>query len=203
MIMKTTTVFLAAALGICFSGAWAWRMPTNQNVTANLGLLEDGTFRCENGKVAFKSDAPLEVIKAKSAKLRGVIDTAKQSFAWTVDIKTFEGFNSPLQREHFNENYMESKKFPKASFVGKIVEDIDFQKNGTYSVRAKGKLNIHGIEQERIIKSQLEVDGNKVRVQASFNVPLADHNITIPKIVYQKIAEEIAVTVDAELTGNQ
>ena len=162
-------------------------------------VLEEGVFRCENGKVNFKSEAPLEVIQAKSSKLRGIIDTAKQSFAWTVEIKTFEGFNSPLQREHFNENYMESKKFPKASFAGKIIEKVDFQTNGTYSVRAKGKLNIHGVEQERIIKSQLEVIGNKIRVRASFIVPLADHSITVPKIVYQKIAEEIVVTMDAEL----
>ena len=169
---------------------------------SGVGWITDGVFRCENGKINFKSEAPLEVISAKSGKLRGVIDTAKQTFAWSVEIKTFEGFNSPLQREHFNENYMESKKYPKASFSGKIIEKIDFQKNGTYSVRAKGQLNIHGVEQERIIKSQLEVSGGKLRVQASFTVPLADHNITIPKVVYQKIAEEIAITVNAELTGN-
>ncbi|MCW5923145.1 MAG: YceI family protein [Saprospiraceae bacterium] len=163
---------------------------------------QQGVFRCENGKVAFKSDAPLESITAKSSKLRGIIDTSKQTFAWTVEIKTFEGFNSPLQREHFNENYMESRKYPKASFAGKIIEQIDFQKNGIYTVRAKGNLNIHGVEQERIIKSQLELSGNKLRVQSTFTVPLADHDITIPKVVYQKIAEEITVTVDAELTGN-
>ena len=116
-----------------------------------------------------------------------------------MDVKTFEGFNSPLQREHFNENYMESKKYPKASFTGKIIEAIDFQKDGTYSIRAKGQLNIHGVEQERIIKSQLEVSGNKIKIQSTFSVPLSDHNITIPKIVYQKIAEEITITVDAEL----
>lgn len=163
---------------------------------------EPGIFRCENGKLSFKSDAPLEVIQAKSNKLRGAIDTAKQTFAWSVDIKTFEGFNSPLQREHFNENYMESKKYPKASFAGKIIENVDFKKNGTYTVRAKGQLNIHGVEQERIIKSQLEVDGNKLRVLSTFTVLLSDHNISIPKVVYQKIAEEIAVTVNAELVGN-
>ena len=168
----------------------------------SFALKDGGIFQCENGKISFKSDAPLEVISAKSAKLRGAIDTAKQTFAWSVEIKTFEGFNSPLQREHFNENYMESNKHPKASFSGKIIEDVDFQKNGTYSVRAKGKLNIHGVEQERIIKGQLEVKDDKLRVQATFNVPLADHNITIPKVVYQKIAEEIAVTVDAELVRN-
>lgn len=162
-------------------------------------LSGQGVFRCENGKVIFKSNAPLEVIQARSTKLRGVIDTARQSFAWSVDIKSFEGFNSPLQHEHFNENYMESKQYPKASFTGKIIEQVDFQKNGTYSVRAKGKLNIHGVEQERIIKSKLEIDGKKIRIQSEFSIPLADHNITIPKVVYQKIAEQIAVTVDAEL----
>lgn len=163
------------------------------------GKTRDEIFRCENGKVGFKSDAPLEVIQAKSSKLRGAIDSENQTFAWTVDVKTFEGFNSPLQREHFNENYMESKKYPKASFTGKIIEAIDFQKDGTYSIRAKGQLNIHGVEQERIIKSQLEVSGNKIKIQSTFGVPLSDHNITIPKIVYQKIAEEITITVDAEL----
>ena len=159
-------------------------------------------FRCENGVVNFKSDAPLEVIQAKSNKLRGAIDTTKQTFAWTVDVKTFEGFNSPLQREHFNENYMESKKYSKASFSGKIIEDIDFKKNGIYTIRAKGQLSIHGVEQERIIKSQLEVNGNKLRVQSTFTVLLTDHNITIPKVVYQKIAEEISVTVTADLNRN-
>ncbi|MCB0573915.1 MAG: YceI family protein, partial [Saprospiraceae bacterium] len=79
---------------------------------------------------------------------------------------------------------------------------VDFEKDGTYSVRAKGKLLIHGEEQERIIKSQMNISGNSIRVQSSFTVPLSDHNITIPKIVYQKIAEEIAVTVDAELKRN-
>jgi len=164
-------------------------------------MLEEGVFRCENGKVNFKSEAPLEVIQAKSNKLRGIIDTAKQSFAWTVEIKTFEGFNSPLQREHFNENYMETTRFPKATFSGKIIEEIDFTKNGIHSVRAKGKLNIHGMEQERIVKGQLEIKGNKIRIQAEFTVPLADHDIAIPKVVYQKIAEEITVTVEVELVN--
>ncbi|MBK8195807.1 MAG: YceI family protein [Lewinellaceae bacterium] len=97
---------------------------------------------------------------------------------------------------------MESKSYPKASFTGKIIEDVDFQKNGTYSIRAKGKLTIHGMEQERIIKGEMEIDGDKIHVQSSFTVPLSDHNITIPKIVYQKIAEVIEVTVDAELQKN-
>lgn len=156
-------------------------------------------FRCENGRVRFKSMAPLEIIEASSEKLLGAIDPAGQTFAWTVDVLSFEGFNSPLQREHFNENYLESTRYPNASFSGKIIEKIDFDKDGTYAVRAKGKLRIHGVEQERIIKGRLEIRGGRVRVEAVFTVSLTDHNISIPKIVHQKIAEEIEVTVEADL----
>lgn len=191
--MKTPTIFYAWVLGCCLPGI------AGLQVMVPAGIAAEEVFKCENGKIHIKSDAPLEVIHAKSSKLRGAIDTEKQTFAWTVDVKTFEGFNSPLQREHFNENYMESKKYPKATFSGKIIETVDFQTNGTYSVRAKGKLNLHGVEQERIIKSLLEIDGDKIRVQATFEIPLSDHNITIPKIVLQKIAEEVTVTVEAEL----
>lgn len=199
--MKATFFICMMALGGWWPGPDFFRQEAPDACLPAPEVLEDGVFTCENGKVGFKSDAPLEVIQAKSNKLRGAIDTTKQTFAWTVEIKTFEGFNSPLQREHFNENYMESKKYPKASFAGKIIESVDFHKEGTYSVRAKGKLNIHGVEKERIIKSQMEIKGKKIRVHATFTVPLTDHNITIPKVVYQKIAEEIEVTVDAELVS--
>lgn len=155
--------------------------------------------RCENGRVMLKSDAALEVIEAQSNKLRGAVDFSTSSFAWTVEIRSFEGFNNQLQREHFNENYMESDKYPKASFVGKIIEQLDWQKDGTHSVRAKGKIKVHGVEQERIIKSLVTVSGKKIHISSSFTVPLNDHNITIPRIVYQKIAEEIAVTIEADL----
>jgi polyisoprenoid-binding protein YceI len=156
-------------------------------------------FKCENGSVTFKSDAPLELIQASSNKLRGVIDPANNSFAWAVDVRSFDGFNGHLQRDHFNENYLESENFPRLTFTGKIIESIDYQKDGVYTVRAKGKLFIHGKEQERIIKSQMEIKKGILKIKASFDVPLTDHNISIPKIVNQKIAEEINVTVSAEL----
>jgi hypothetical protein len=151
------------------------------------------------GRVTFRSDAPLELITANSQQLKGIIDPTKKTFAWSVDIKTFEGFNGPLQREHFNENYLESNKYPRATFTGKIIEQIDFQTNGTYTVRAKGTLTIHGVAQERIIKSTVTVKRGVVRIQSAFMVPLADHQINIPRVVYQKIAEDISVAIDAEL----
>lgn len=188
MKAKTLTALLLLATAL---SAWTLLRPPRPAAA----------YRCENGKITFKSDALLEVIQAKSGKLRGAIDPANNTFAWSVEIRSFEGFNAPLQKEHFNENYLESAKYPRATFAGKIIEKVDFQKDGTCDIRAKGKLSIHGVEQERIIKSTLEVKGGRLLIRSTFTVPLADHNISIPKIVHQKIAEEIEVTVEATLTG--
>lgn len=153
-------------------------------------------FLSEKGKVHFKSDAPLELIEAVSNDLKGAIDTEKNTFAFTVSMSSFKGFNSPLQQEHFNENYLETKQFPNATFKGKIIETIDFTKDGTHIIRAKGTLNIHGVAQERIIKSSLTVKNGTLEVSSKFTVLLEEHNITIPKIVNQKIAEETEVTIN-------
>ncbi|MBC7776895.1 MAG: YceI family protein [Phycisphaerae bacterium] len=191
MNTRTRLLFLAPTFLICSLGTLSFPKPT-------------GPYRCENGKVTFNSEATLETIQARSHKLRGAIDPSNNSFAWSVETSSFNGFNNPLQREHFNENYMESSKYPKLSFAGKIIEKIDFQTDGTYLVRAKGKLLVHGVEQERIIRSELEVIGKKLRIRSQFTVPLTDHNISIPHIVYQKIAEEVSISVEAEMeaTGN-
>lgn len=163
---------------------------------------QEGLFRMERGSIAFESNAPLEVIKARSEELKGLINPEKRTFAFSIPMSSFQGFNSPLQREHFNENYLESSKYPNATFSGKIIEDLRFDQEGTYTVRAKGVLNIHGIEQERIIKSQLIIKETTVEVQSDFTVLLEEHNISIPKIVYQKIAEEIQVQIQASFSKN-
>lgn len=160
---------------------------------------DDHVYAVKNGKIQFISDAPLELIEATSTEVKGLLDITRKTFAFSVPMRSFEGFNSPLQREHFNENYVESSKYPNASFSGKIIEDIDFSKEATHTVRAKGKLKIHGVEQERIIKGNLIVQSNKITITSDFTVLLQEHNITIPRIVYQKIAEEIKVHVDFEL----
>ncbi len=166
-------------------------------------LVTAQVFRCDDGRVRLRSDATLEVISAQSVDLKGAIDPINNTFAWSVDITSLKGFNSPLQKEHFNENYMESPIYPKASFSGKIIEKIDFQQNGTYAVRAKGQLTIHGVTQERIIKSSLEIKNGVLLVKSDFSVPLSEHNISIPKIVHQKIAEEINVNIEARLKLTQ
>lgn len=149
-----------------------------------------------NGDVHFISDAPLEIIEAKSSELQGLFDAKTKSFAFKIYIKSFEGFNSPLQQVHFHENYMEVKDYPIAVFKGKILEKIQPGK-GKY--RAKGILEIHGVKVERIIQIEMNFGENTVVFNSEFIVPLVDHKIDLPRIVYQKIAEEINVTVSGSL----
>ncbi|MEZ4829756.1 MAG: YceI family protein [Bacteroidia bacterium] len=156
-------------------------------------------YVASTGVVNFSSDAPLELIRASSRNLRGALDLGKNTFAFSLPVQTFEGFNSPLQREHFNEKFMESDIYPNATFHGKIIETIDPGTKGEMMVRAKGNLTIHGVTRERIIRSKMTISEGKIVIESQFSVLLADHSITIPKIVSQKIAEEIVVTLNVEM----
>lgn len=163
-----------------------------------LAFSQSNTIVGNNGKVQFTSEAPLELIKATSDKLKGAIDKSKNTFAFAVEINSFKGFNGDLQREHFHENYMETDKFPTATFAGKFIEQVDFATNGTYTVRAKGMFTIHGIQKERIIKGTMAINNGTITINAAFTVRLEDHDIKVPKIVYEKIAEEIKVEINIQ-----
>lgn len=160
-------------------------------------------FRTNKGLVTFLSSAPLEKIKASSNKLYGVLDPSKRIYNFAVPISSFEGFNSPLQKEHFNENYLESQKNPKAYFKGKIIEEVDLIKPGVYQVRAKGLLTIHGIEKECIVTSKIVSTGNKLNIESNFTVLLKDYGIRVPKVVNQKIAEQIEVSINVDMLIKQ
>lgn len=149
------------------------------------------------GSIDFRSEARLELIKANSNELLGKLDISKKEFAFKVKMRSFNGFNSPLQKEHFNENYLESDRFPDASFSGKIIEDIDLTKEGVYTVRAKGNFTLHGVSQERIIKSEISNKNGVFSIVSNFTVSLSDHNIAIPKVVHEKLASVIKVFVKA------
>lgn len=156
-------------------------------------------FNITKGKISFSSDAPLELITAVSNELKGLIETEKKQFAFSVKVRSFKGFNSGFQKDHFNENYLETDKYPDATFSGKIIEDVDFTKNNVLTVRAKGILTVHGVPKERIIKSDMTIKDGQIFIKANFTVLLADHNIPIPKVVHEKLASEIKVEVNSEL----
>jgi YceI-like domain len=157
-------------------------------------------YSIKKNLIAFHSNTRTELIKASSTQLKGIIDAGKRTFAFSVAVKTFDGFNSPLQKEHFDENYLESDRYPTASFSGHIIEEDDFTKDGIYNIRAKGKFILHGVEQERILQGDLVVKNGVIKLNCIFTVLLAEHDIKIPRIVHEKLASEIKVTVSAEFT---
>lgn len=176
------------------------------NVTAVFFLLlsaftgaGDRIYNCNQGVVSFVSAAPLETIRATSKELKGAVDVTNRTFLFTLHVNTFHGFNSGLQREHFSENYLETSQYPQVTFKGKFVEAYDFAANGSYDIRAKGMLEIHGVQQERIIKGKVTIRGDVLTIDSKFPVLLEDHNIRIPRVVYQKISPEIQVTLHAEM----
>lgn len=150
-------------------------------------------FTATTSEITFFSDAPLEDIEAVNKASQSLLNTGTREIAVKVPIKSFV-FPKSLMQEHFNENYLESDKFPYALFKGKINEAIDFAKAGTYDVTATGKLTIHGVERDQTLKGKLTVMPGKMNLNATFEVLLADHKIKIPEVVFMKIAEKIAVS---------
>ncbi len=147
-----------------------------------------------SSEIKFFSSTPLEDIEAVNTKSQSLMNVETKEVAVKIPVKSFV-FPNGLMQEHFNENYLESEKFPYATFKGKINEPLDFAKPGVYDVSATGKLNIHGIERDQTLKGKLTVQPGKMNLDAAFEVLLADHKIQVPKVVFMKIAEKIAVAV--------
>lgn len=156
-------------------------------------------YSVEKGEVSFTSNAVLEVINASSQKVQGIIDPGTGQFAFIIKIQSFEGFNSNLQREHFNEKYMETDKYYDATFTGKIVEVLDYSKDGTHQVNAKGAMIIHGKKLPRTIPATMKIERGVMKISADFSIVLADHDIRIPQILNEKIATEILVKFNAHM----
>lgn len=167
--------------------------------TANLHAQEK--FQVLSGDITFSSNAPLELIQASSEAIKGIIDPATRKFAFIVTMSSFKGFNSELQREHFNENYLETDKYYEATFTGELQGDtFDLSKDGVYKVLAKGAFIVHGKKQARTIPGIIRIAEGKVFVESDFKVLQADHDIEIPKVVNQKIATEIYVKLALTMT---
>ena len=160
---------------------------------------KSGVYFTKKGKVHFFSASPLEDIEANASDATIVLNTADKSVNAKITQTSFV-FKDKLMQEHFNENYMESDKYPYSVLSMAIVENIDFKKDGVYDVTLKGTLDMHGVKQAREIKGKLTIkNGVPVNATATFIVKLVDHKIKIPKAVILNIAEEIKVDVDFAL----
>ncbi|MBN3036154.1 MAG: YceI family protein [Bacteroidales bacterium] len=176
-------------------------------MTAVLGLflLAAGPVKAQkyltkNGTIRFYSETPVEAIEAHNRQVNSALDLGTGEFVFKVLMKSFE-FEKALMQEHFNENYVESDKYPNASFTGKVegMENLDLTKDGNYDVEVTGDLTIHGVTKPVTAKGTLEVTGGTIRGRSQFPVKPADHDIKIPAAVANNIAETIDVTVEVNL----
>ena len=151
-------------------------------------------FISSSSKISFSAETSMENIEAKNVKSSSMLNTKANQLVFQIPIRAFK-FEKNLMEEHFNENYLESEKYPKASFNGNINEAVDLSKDGTYEVTATGKLLIHGVEKERTLSGIIIKRGNEISVAGEFKIMLADHQIKIPKVVIANIPEEIDVKV--------
>ncbi len=153
-------------------------------------------YACKNVQISLFSAAPIEDIAATSNAGTSVFNAATGDILFSINIPTFK-FRKSLMEEHFNSDYLESDKYPRATFKGKIQEHIDVTKNGTYPVTATGELDVHGVKQTRTIPGSIIVNNGTLTLTSEFVVKCVDHHIEIPKIVFHNIAESIQMKVSA------
>ncbi|HTN18686.1 MAG TPA: YceI family protein [Chitinophagaceae bacterium] len=154
-------------------------------------------FMTRSGKISFFSTTPIENIEAFNNEVAAAVNTASGDVVFQVPIKSFK-FEKQLMQEHFNESYMESDKFPKAEFKGKM-NPAAFTKDGTYKTTVNGKLTIHGVTKDVQIPGTVIVKGGELTLNTKFNVAIADYNIQIPSVAKGKVANQIEVTVNSVL----
>ena len=150
----------------------------------------------KNGHISFFSKSSMENISADNNQVMSVLNQQTGEFQFSVLIKGFH-FQKALMEEHFNENYLESSKYPKATFKGTIsdLSKVDFKKDGNYAVTVSGDMTIHGITKKLSSPGTITVKNGVPAANAKFPVKLADYNIAIPKLVKDNIAEIVDVTV--------
>jgi polyisoprenoid-binding protein YceI len=158
-------------------------------------------YMTKNGYIGFYSHTPMEDIKADNNQVASVLDISTGEMVFQALIKSFH-FDRALMEEHFNENYMESDKFPKSSFKGKItnLSSVNFTKNGVYDVTVEGDLTIRDATNKIPTKGTIEVITGGINANSKFKIVPEDYKITIPGVVRDKIDKSLEVTVTMKYT---
>ena len=159
--------------------------------------LQAQKYFTKSGAITFNASSPLEKIEGKSNTGSAVLDGATGNLEVAVLIKSFI-MEKALMQEHFNENYMESSKFPKAKFVGKIenLKEVNLAKDGTYKAKISGNLTIHGVTKPVSTTADMKVSGSKISSSSAFDIKLEDYKIDIPGLVKDKISKSAKVNIN-------
>lgn len=181
------------------------KIKTMRKITLVLALfcfasVKSQIYKAKDGGtiISFYSKSPLEDIEATNKGAIVVMNTNISDIQVRVTVQNFK-FKNALMEEHFNENYMESQKFPNAVFKGKINEKIDYSKDGEHKVTVTGKMEIHGVTKEETYEGTLAKKGNEITVKCKFKVKVADYGIKVPSLYVKNIAEVVDIDVNTVL----
>lgn len=156
----------------------------------------------KNGTISFDATSPgsPENITADNRTVVCVLDAAKGDIQFKAAMKAFT-FERALMQEHFNENYVESTKFPEAKFIGNIsnMSSITLDKDGSYPATVKGKLTLHGETRDVETAGKINVAKGKITATASFSVLLSDYKVNVPGVVSDKVSKTAKITVNCGL----
>lgn len=183
--MKFTKLFILTMILIASSGGY---------------LQAQLKYETRTAKASFQSQTPIEEIYSENNQVASIlkVEGAKKIIAFNVIMRSFK-FEKALMEEHFNEKYVHSEKYPAAKFIGELEDDIDLNTAGVYkNITISGTMTFHGVSQPITIPADLEVSqNNEIKGYATFKISPEEYNIEIPKLVSDKIASEILVTVEA------
>jgi len=159
-------------------------------------------YMTRNGNIKLSSDTPLESIRAENKDVEAAIDLNNRNIAFSLPLKSFV-FTRSLMQEHFNEKYVESDKYPRSTFSGSFGETIPKGQDGSYPVKVRGKLTLHGVTRDVEIPGTFVRKGNVLTGTANFKLNPTDYKIRIPYIVRDKIEKETAIEVNIECNQKQ
>lgn len=154
-------------------------------------------YLSNEGNIIFFSHTSLEDITAENMEVASVLDSETGEVVVIVQMTAFE-FEKKKMQEHFNENYVESETFPKATFRGKILNnaDVDYVTKGEYEIQLEGEMSIHGVMNKVSASGSLEVIKGGVIARTKFMLNPEDYNIKIPKVVRKNISENMEIRVE-------
>ena len=160
-------------------------------------LAAQKKYICKEAKISFYSKAPLEDIESHNSKALSAFDASTGQIEFSVLMKGFE-FEKAKMQEHFNEDYIESDKYPKAIFVGTIKNpgDLKLDKDGLYKVQVNGSLTLHGVTKPQNADAVFTVKSGKINAVSDFTVAVADYNIKIPSLVADKVSKTVRININ-------
>lgn len=152
-------------------------------------------YLCKNGNISFFQETSVENIDGRSTRLLSVLNTENNMIAYKVDMQSFQ-FEKSLMQDHFNENYVESGKYPTATFRGVINEKIDWTKDGVYDITATGDMVMHGVTKRITEKGKLQIRNGEITISNFYTIKFTDYGVEIPSLLIKQLSDTVEVTIN-------